>query len=63
MLELTIHQHMQPDGSIWHIADGDCPLEPCYKLEKQGEFLDNICDYLHFGRIDDRDAWYCSKAA
>jgi len=52
---MRVIQDKQPDGTIHHMPEHDCPLgiSPCAIVTKEGMCLDSMCDYLQSGNGDE----------
>ena len=62
MRPITLHQHTQPDGSIYHETDSGCPLGPCVVVSPAAEVPETCC-HLRCGGVDDQERlqWRCTK--
>jgi hypothetical protein len=62
MRRIKIDQLRQADGSIHHVAEVGCAIEPCAKVFPEGTSPET-CDYLHTDGVDGDGSliWCCNK--
>jgi len=49
---MRVIQDKQPDGTVHHMPEHDCPIAPCARVGKEGGLLDKPCGHLHSDGVD-----------